>query len=249
MFCGNRFEPRSVSTARWEVVCLSCNSPEARARRGLNHQPAGPLVIDCGDCGQPFRAEGRGSGKRRYCDACMAPDVKRRRNNRGSPDVEKECIGCSKKFTVPARPHNRLYCDDCQISVPAEMRKLDPFRGWSPERKRKAREAQKRWNEKNPEKHKRGVRSSRLQRQYGLTVEQVEQMHRDQDGRCSLCLDEIEVWSRDTHIDHNHETGVVRGLLCGNCNRGLGYLKDSAAVLRRAAEYVERYAVVTEGVS
>jgi hypothetical protein len=40
-------------------------------------------------------------------------------------------------------------------------------------------------------------------------------------------------------VDHSHETGAVRGLLCHNCNRALGLIHDDAAVLRRAAEYIE----------
>lgn len=46
--------------------------------------------------------------------------------------------------------------------------------------------------------------------------------------------------SRQTHVDHDHKTGLVRGMLCVDCNVGLGRFKDNAEALRRAADYVGR---------
>lgn len=51
----------------------------------------------------------------------------------------------------------------------------------------------------------------------------------------------LEGHSSGMNLDHCHETGVVRGLLCHNCNRGLGLLQDNPTYLRQAANYVEKY--------
>ncbi|MFE5535310.1 endonuclease VII domain-containing protein [Streptomyces sp. NPDC056492] len=56
----------------------------------------------------------------------------------------------------------------------------------------------------------------------------------DQGGLCCLCLRALAV-----HVDHCHKTGRVRGVLCFNCNTGLGLLKDSPDRILRAAEYLE----------
>ena len=73
---------------------------------------------------------------------------------------------------------------------------------------------------------------------YGLTSEQFEDMRLAQEGRCAICR--IEALPR-LHIDHNHKTGKVRGLLCGNCNKGIGLLRDNPDFLQSAMEYLQRY--------
>lgn len=104
-----------------------------------------------------------------------------------------------------------------------------------------------RWRERHPEKvaeyqrknRDRQVahsRRSHLKIAYGITPEQFEQMAADQEHRCAIC-DEAEL-----HVDHDHETGEVRGLLCGKCNKGLGMFNDRPELLRGAAHYLERYA-------
>lgn len=75
---------------------------------------------------------------------------------------------------------------------------------------------------------------------YGLTVEQATAMLTEQGYRCAICRVRF-VSSKSFHIDHNHETGAVRGVLCTRCNFGLGQLKDSPVVLRAALAYLERH--------
>lgn len=59
----------------------------------------------------------------------------------------------------------------------------------------------------------------------------------EQDGCCAICgRDDLRL-----NIDHDHETGAFRGLLCGHCNRGIGCLKDSPRALRNAADYIEKH--------
>ena len=58
-------------------------------------------------------------------------------------------------------------------------------------------------------------------------------------GRCELCR--VRLTQLGAHVDHDHKTGKIRGLLCNNCNRGLGHFQDNPLVLRLAASYVERH--------
>jgi len=80
-------------------------------------------------------------------------------------------------------------------------------------------------------------------RKYGLTSEQYEVLKVAQSNRCRICWQEETKVKREQvcelAIDHDHETGEVRGLLCDSCNRGLGFLKDDANLLREAAAYLE----------
>jgi hypothetical protein len=75
---------------------------------------------------------------------------------------------------------------------------------------------------------------------YGIEPEQYDALSAKQDGKCAGCqavLDDLDV--RDVHIDHCHNNGDVRGLLCSKCNMGLGLLMDNPETLRRLAAYVE----------
>ena len=76
-----------------------------------------------------------------------------------------------------------------------------------------------------------------IKSRYGISVEDYERLFLQQDGRCAICLIPF---SGKAHIDHDHETGVVRGLLCRPCNVGLGHFGDSVEGLMRAVAYLER---------
>lgn len=87
----------------------------------------------------------------------------------------------------------------------------------------------------------------RFRRDFKTTPERVEQIRAAQGGVCAICGGvETHIYKsgklRDLSVDHDHVSGAVRGLLCVNCNRGIGYLKDSPALLRAAAEYIEGHA-------
>jgi len=64
----------------------------------------------------------------------------------------------------------------------------------------------------------------------------MDDMLREQGGICAICLQTSGKW----HLDHNHKTGKIRGILCHHCNTGLGNLKDDVAVLKRAIAYLEK---------
>lgn len=74
--------------------------------------------------------------------------------------------------------------------------------------------------------------------QYGLSLEQFEEMVRACKGRCELCGSVPT--RRVLSVDHDHATNEVRGLLCEPCNRGLGLFRDSPDVMRKAIAYLER---------
>ena len=74
---------------------------------------------------------------------------------------------------------------------------------------------------------------------YGLSMEQVDDLCREQNNKCAICDDEFGN-SYKTQIDHCHSTGKVRGLLCINCNWLLGKSRDNPSILRSAASYLER---------
>jgi hypothetical protein len=79
---------------------------------------------------------------------------------------------------------------------------------------------------------------------YGISYEEYVALFNLQNGTCPLCNNKFSILPDEGFkglvVDHNHETGEVRGLLCNPCNSGLGLLGDSPEVLRSAIEYLEK---------
>lgn len=98
----------------------------------------------------------------------------------------------------------------------------------------------------NPEQEKRTVAAWRAvnskkilahdrMKKYGISPGAFHLMLLQQRNACGICK---EIFSKEPHVDHCHKTGKVRGLLCGNCNRAMGLLKDSLEILESAKEYL-----------
>lgn len=123
-------------------------------------------------------------------------------------------------FSRPYKHKTMLYarCKKCRAKCAAQSRKDSGQRG--------------RWN-------------YRLLRCYGITAEVVEQMYEQQGRRCAICFVYKELNTNlntdSLHVDHDHSTGMVRGLLCYACNLGLGHMKDSGDLLRSAISYLEKH--------
>jgi hypothetical protein len=94
------------------------------------------------------------------------------------------------------------------------------------------------------------ARALRFRKKFGITRADYDQMLAAQGGVCAICgSDERSInqgVERMLAVDHDHNTGKVRGILCERCNRAIGLLKDSPAILRRAANYIEQHAEQTD---
>ncbi len=87
-------------------------------------------------------------------------------------------------------------------------------------------------------KHK--MKDSYLRKLYNISMEEYLNLLEKQGGVCAICRT-VGTAKRAMHVDHDHETGAVRAILCHGCNSGLGAFKDSPHLLRLAAEYVEEF--------
>lgn len=107
----------------------------------------------------------------------------------------------------------------------------------STERSRKFRENNpgydRNWRIANPDK----IRTHDLKERYGITLEDYDKLLLAQDNKCGICKQERPI-NKNLDVDHNHKTDEVRGLLCRNCNRGLGYFKEAETALQSAIDYL-----------
>ncbi len=98
----------------------------------------------------------------------------------------------------------------------------------------------------NEWRRKNWVEAGRRFRRRGATQELYDTLYEAQKGCCALCNEPEEKFAW-LCIDHDHDTGRIRGLLCPNCNRGIGLLRDNSQLLRKAAEYIESAKELCDG--
>ena len=125
----------------------------------------------------------------------------------------KQCVSCTKP-----NENGKDQCDECCSKENARCKE----------------------SLKTPDKYRRW-KSSQLKHLYGITIEEYEEILAEQNYKCEICQQPIGCENKRPYVDHDHETGALRGLLCQNCNSVLGLAHDSTEVLRRAAEYIEKY--------
>lgn len=82
-------------------------------------------------------------------------------------------------------------------------------------------------------------RKHRLKSIYGITMEQYDQRYIEQLGKCKICRTHQSELKKRLEVDHDHATGLVRGLLCPKCNKALGLLNDNSEVLVSAIKYLK----------
>lgn len=102
------------------------------------------------------------------------------------------------------------------------------------------RDRAKRWRDAHPDKVKELLRRANLRRYYGITPEQYDQLFEKQRGRCAICGTRNAGGKGSVfRVDHDHATGLVRGLLCNECNLGLGKFAHDKRRLSKAIDYLE----------
>lgn len=166
--------------------------------------------------------------------------------------MEKQCRICGRVRPLEEfhrardmRDGHRNECCECFRAIARARYARDPA---------KAIAAVKRWQQENADRLnayrrernadpavKRRQRDGYYRRTYGISADEVDAMYARQGGRCAICG----VTPRSQaqmHVDHHHESGAIRELLCSCCNQALGQMQDDPARLRAAAEYLERHA-------
>ena len=115
-------------------------------------------------------------------------------------------------------------------------------RRWYYANHERAKELGRKWGRANPKK----IMDYRLRSQFGITYEDYCQMEQRQNSRCACCRQPETVISKQAgrtrrlHVDHDHKTGKVRGLLCTRCNMAIGFLKDDPKRARLVVIYLEQ---------
>ena len=159
------------------------------------------------------------------------------------------CIDCGLVPPRPRKTNRGVAPSRCQSCHEAHTRKVDRQlkavvrANQTTEDKSDRSEYMKEWRAANQDKVEAQRWRARLKR-YGITEKVFNQMWEEQQGCCKICGTEMLLKAEEREpnecvIDHNHETGDVRGLLCRTCNLGIGFLNEDPDMLRAAIGYLE----------
>ena len=150
------------------------------------------------------------------------------------------CKQCMKEYADAHRPQiqqrskdwydnnkERSNAKNQQWRIDNHARKLETDRAWRENNKEHLRKIQKEWVAKNRDKHRAGQRRRHLQNKFGLSEEQFDKLMISQHNMCAVCHVTFDLSMKvlSPHVDHCHNAGHVRGLLCGNCNSAEGLLQ------------------------
>lgn len=154
-------------------------------------------------------------------------------------NTKSPCVKCGGMDRFPSGS-----CKVCTKASSARRAKEQPGRV-----REQANGRRKRWRRRlTPEAKREFDRKYNLRRALrvcGITMERYEAMLADQGGLCAICKGAPFGKGERLHIDHDHKSGKVRALLCGNCNTALGLLDDDPDTFSAAIEYLARHAALT----
>lgn len=109
-------------------------------------------------------------------------------------------------------------------------------------------ESRGKWHEKNKKymkkyqkENKEKIKNNQLKHSFGLTLDVYNQMLKKQNHRCGICERHESEFERSLAVHENPKTGEIRGLLCLNCNIGLGNFKHNPLLLIKATKYLQKY--------
>ena len=148
------------------------------------------------------------------------------------------CVSCGEeksmssfKTSNTAKRGHRGVCKGCDaISL----------KKWVAANYKQKEETDRKWKEANQDKVLNSYFKYNLKRNFGITVEDYYSLLDAQGGVCAICGTDKCSTGRRFAVDHNHSTGVIRGLLCQACNTGIGKLGEDIQLLHRAITYLEQ---------
>jgi hypothetical protein len=129
-----------------------------------------------------------------------------------------------------------------KMSEEQRQEESERMKVWRSQNKDKTREYERQQRRFHPERTKLSVHKCSLKRNYGMTVEQYHEMQIKQDFCCGICGSKESGSKRcdKLFVDHDHDTGKIRGLLCHKCNMALGVFKNKQ-LLEKAISYLDKY--------
>lgn len=163
----------------------------------------------------------------------------------------KECLKASRRtYDLLADDDPRILsgvrvCNECDIEKGLQF--FARARLYPMGRELRCKECKNKWaKSRRPERRRKPpiqptARDYRRLKFLGVTANQFRDLYDLQNGLCGVCNEKMGYLAKETCIDHDHKTGLVRGILCQRCNLGLGHMRDNVGLLCSAIMYLEKH--------
>jgi uncharacterized protein YlaI len=96
------------------------------------------------------------------------------------------------------------------------------------------------YNYRNKKKRNLYSKKYNIEKTYGISFSEYESLIKFQNSKCAICDKDLQD-GKQTHVDHDHKTNAIRGILCSKCNTGLGLFNDSTDILKSAIMYITKH--------
>lgn len=149
----------------------------------------------------------------------------------------KKCLGIFRKLSPEEKKlrihlRQQLYYQRPEV----KKRRREYLSGWRKKNIERIKKSEKLYKLSHPEGHK----ANSLKYAYGATLEEYYKLMHRAKNKCEVCGKRSgRLRQQKLNLDHNHATKKLRGILCGSCNRGLGYFKDSIVLLQKMIKYLK----------
>ena len=183
-------------------------------------------LVKIGNEDQFHRAVNKRLGLSTYCKACAS------KRNRGYAARDKE-TGRKQKLAP--------YCITCKLPKDENENSFHKNQASADGLNSECKQCVAKRNKQYCKTHKREKRDYFLRYNYGITLDDFETMLQGQNHQCALCGTTEPGGKGTFHVDHCHETGKIRALLCHFCNIMLGHAKEDPELLEKAAAYIRKH--------
>jgi len=159
-----------------------------------------------------------------------------------SPDEHRnDCRECQANYYATHKERWIEYRKQYRKNHPEAIRKAGrKYRAKHLDKLRqKSREYARKLRREHPQKCRIKGRKSALRIKYSLTMSEYQEILKKQLGNCAICGYPSNIEDRYLCVDHNHKTGIIRGLLCNRCNIVLGHVDDDTVILQKMISYIE----------
>jgi len=250
-------------------VCTKCHEEKEISEFNKDKSKKFGVTSQCKECKQTPKAKARAERLAlvpegfKFCSKCDKdkPLSEFHKNKKAKFGVNHICKECLRSFEVKEKearfalvPEGFKICTQCNKERPlTEFSKQKNGRfgcssickeckyNKTKEYNNQHKEERKLKREQNKDKHRAFI----FKQNYGITLDNYNEMVEEQNGVCAICGQPETAFEkrfnrvRKLSVDHSHETGKVRGLLCGNCNKALGGFKDNINILQKAIDYLK----------